>query len=165
MKDFEVVLPRRAIPQPQPAINPGGDCGPCCLAGIFGLSVSDVYARLNKDEQRGFSYMGMYYALYQAMSEGLATHIVADVPTWDRPASTMLFGNPGWCSNLAWFRYVTMAIQAGYYGLAAVAHDRTGPLSPTVGDHWVLICGARTRTVPAKMEGAWTSTLPKILKP
>lgn len=150
MREFETILCKRVIRQPIPALNPGGDCGPCCLAGLFGLSIEDIYERIKNEEKAGLSWLGMYYFLHQAVADRLVDFVITDVPSWQRSPSQMLFGNPGWCSNLQWFGYMTMAFQAGYYGLAAVAHDRTGPLSATVGDHWVLLCGARARFEPTQ---------------
>lgn len=43
-EQLELVLPRRVAPQPAPAIVPGGDCGPCCVAGVTGLDVDEAYA-------------------------------------------------------------------------------------------------------------------------
>ena len=46
---------------------------------------------------------------------------------------------------LAWFNYVRMGIDAGYYGLALVDFKRQG--GPDT-DHWVMLCGARTLPLP-----------------
>lgn len=151
MNPFEIVLSRRVIPQPIPMVHNGGDCGPCVLGGIFGLSVQQCYEQFKEfKEQTALSWLGMYYAVHRAMAEGFALHVISDVPTWDRPQSMMLFGCPSWNWNLQWFRYITMALQAGYYGIAAVAHDKTGPISRNPGDHWVMVCGARCYLTPIR---------------
>lgn len=49
----EVVLPRRAVPQPQPPVNPGGDCGACVFAGLTGLSFDTIYDRFLKEVPPG----------------------------------------------------------------------------------------------------------------
>ena len=49
--DETIILPRRVAPQPSPAIVPGGDCGACVLAGLFGITVADAYAMQDPDER------------------------------------------------------------------------------------------------------------------
>jgi hypothetical protein len=44
--------------------------------------------------------------------------------------------------SIYWFNYVRLAIDAGYYGVAQV--DFGGAGGPDT-NHWVLICGARTK--------------------
>lgn len=51
------------------------------------------------------------------------------------------FGQPGHFAYVAWFNYIRMAIDAGYYGVAMVNYAGTG--EPET-NHWLLICGART---------------------
>ncbi len=58
----------------------------------------------------------------------------------------MTYGTPSWEVPHEWFGYVTMAIDAGYYGLCSVSYDKKGPLVET--DHIVLICGVREVGVP-----------------
>ncbi len=72
---------------------------------------------------------------------GLADRML-DVPA-EWPATRYLhsFGSPSIHEYVAWFNYVRMAIDAGYYGLAQV--DFSGNEGPDT-NHWVLICGART---------------------
>lgn len=38
--ETEIVLSTKANPQPSPSIVKGGDCGFCCLSGIFNVSCS-----------------------------------------------------------------------------------------------------------------------------
>lgn len=136
----ETVLPRRVVPQPVPDLHPGGDCGACVLGGALGLGAAEVYSRL---ESKGITHKGeMQRLLRVAVWRGLADRMIetsaefrGDSRHW--PA----FGAPAFMESLAWFNYVRMAIDAGYYGLAMVDFKRGG--GPDT-DHWVLICGART---------------------
>jgi hypothetical protein len=88
-------------------------------------------------------------ALYTAESRGIVDRVIADVPVWPwrihEPFAEWGF-HAGFMS-LAWFRYVNMAIDAGYYALALVDIDKKGPFGGGT-DHWVMICGARVRHVP-----------------
>lgn len=157
------VLPRRVVPQPLPEVHPGGDCGACVLGGLMGLDVAEVYRRYGEHDEdgapRAFSYLTMERALWKAEQEGRLDRLITDVPLWpDRSARLLPWGLPGWCQNLAWFRYVRMAIDAGYYGIANVVHAKSGPLG--VPDHWVLLVGARVRTERRTTDAGtdyWTS--------
>lgn len=146
----EVVLPRRAIPQPTPVISPhGGDCGPCALGGVLGWSSPrDVYDRLREGETKAFTWWDMRHAVATAGWQGLIDRSIGDVPLWpfERHPGHLCFGLTGAMMSDAWFRYVRLAIDAGYYGLAQVDQSREGPESET--DHYVVIAGARFVFVP-----------------
>jgi len=137
-------LPRRAVPQPKPAINQGGDCGGCVLAGLLDLSVKDVYEMFRAGGHKSFSR----YEMVEAVESALWTHelldrVITDIPHWIALPNSQIWGHPGWAQNLAWFNYIRMAIDAGYYGIASITYNKQGP--PTESDHVVLICGARER--------------------
>lgn len=144
MTNFSVVLSRRVAHQPKPHIHPGGDCGGCVLAGMLGLAVPEAYQRLAP------RHVGDWYAMRQALWDALATglldRIVVDIPLW--PASSfevaLAFGYPGTMQAQAWWRYLVMALDAGYYAAALVDHSREGGET----DHWVLLCGARSSCPP-----------------
>lgn len=135
----EVVLPRRAVPQPRPAVCAGGDCGACCLGGLLGLPIPAVYHRLRKDAE-AFTFHDMRQALWSA--GGMLDRIVEETPIWVPcrwPRAP--WGIPGPDLVPHWFGYLRMAVDAGYYGLAEVHHAGGG--YPEETDHWVLLCGAR----------------------
>jgi hypothetical protein len=138
-----VVLPRRVLRQPSPPLNPGGDCGPCCLGGLVGLSVPAVYAELADDKVTGMSYAAMRQALWKAHGAGLLDRLIDDHPLWiaGRYEAHLTWGVPSWTQNLAWFHYVRMALEAGYYALAQVVHSRGG--AAYAPDHWIMLVGAR----------------------
>jgi hypothetical protein len=142
----ETVLPRRAVRQPRPMLNPRGDCAACCLAGVLGWSdVGRVYAEI-QGEVRAPSWEITRRNLWTAYSRGLVDRIIDTVPIWPEYASQMQRGMPAVASASEWFGYVRMAVEAGYYGLAEIAFSKS-PTDPT--DHEVLICGAREIRVPA----------------
>lgn len=138
---YEVVLPRRVLRQPVPSLVPGGDCGACVLAGLTGrASVQDVYDARSKGEPKPISYWDMRQALIEDVPERL-DRTCTNVAFWvsDSFVEISPFGFPATCQAQAWFAYVRMAIDAGYYAVANVASTRNGKDT----DHWVLICGVR----------------------
>ena len=48
----EIVRPQRALPQPKPGVASGGDCWACVIGGMTGLSVSEVYEKLNEGHKK-----------------------------------------------------------------------------------------------------------------
>lgn len=138
----EVVLPRRVIPQPTPLVVPAGDCGACVLGGVFGLSVEETYAKLHDGKRETFDHNHMYSALHQAKYLGLVDRIITEAPMWPPPHESMrTFGSPSWTQALAWFAYLRMGMDAGYYAFARVNHAKQGPWQSP--DHWVLLVGVR----------------------
>jgi len=138
----EVVLPRRVREQPTPNLNPGGDCGPCCLAGVLGWTVPEVYERLRKGQVGTIGYADMQTVLHR---DDLFDRKLTEAPLcWETYEIQRAFGQQAHHQGMAWFSYVRMAVDAGYYGIANVDHARGGPLGRGP-DHWVLVCGARLR--------------------
>lgn len=148
-----VILPRRVLPQPKPAISPGGDCAACSLGGLLGfLSVQEVYEKFSSGLARGTTWSEARDRLYEAKAEGLIDRLVTDVPVWPPEwQAKMTWGLPGWSMSLEWFAYMTMAFDAGYYGLTSISHKGLGPVTHT--DHSVLLCGVREREEPVIVEG------------
>lgn len=142
---FEVVLSRRVHPQPQPHIVRGGDCGACVLGGVLEKPVEFIYDTL-KGKRESIDFWEMSRMLRVAQSNDFADRIIDD-PVEFRPHMTgggfAPFGAPAYLSAHEWHKYVQMAIDAGYYGLAQVDYGRKG-LEGQGTDHWVLICGARS---------------------
>lgn len=149
MREWETVLPRRVQRQPLPFLHPGGDCGACCLAGILDVPVPQAYDLAFHDPADRVSVgsgPGMRAALDRLEREGLLDRVQTDVPYWHEPDSFAWFGACGWQSSDAWFRYIRMALDAGYYAIAPVTHGHDGPVADV--DHVVLIVGARFRWMP-----------------
>lgn len=155
MKDGDVtdllLLPRRVVHQPTPEVHPGGDCGACVLAGLLGMSVPDVYDKIQRPMTTGwqgpasFSRKGIVNGLEYARQEGLVEDVLSETPRWHQKWDEWSeWGDPGWVQSGPWRSYVRLGMQAGYYAVANVRFDKDGPLKGN-SDHWVLLCGARTR--------------------
>ena len=138
---MQIVLPLRVTKQPTPAVYPGGDCGPCALAGLTDLTVREVYEDLiGKIAPPHFE--AMRHILLQGQITGMFDRVIVDPATFQLPLWLQSWGSAAHLSASAWFHYVLMAVDAGYYGLAMVRLDRSGVHSAGP-DHWVMICGAR----------------------
>lgn len=148
----DVILPLRVVPQPVPKLHDAGDCGPCVLAGLLGTTPKDVYDRQGKVAP--LSWWEMRQMLYDCKSEGLFDRIVTNPPSWPQEAisSIACWGCPSTLQSLAWFEYIRMALDAGYYAIALVDFEKGG-LHGHGPNHWVLICGARM-VYPASGSGA-----------
>lgn len=146
----EVLLPLRAVPQPEPFVVKGGDCCACVLAGVVGSSVEHVYDEFCNGQREALCRNDFEAALHTAQAKGYIDRMIVDVPIWLQRRSYLPFGNAGHLSSREWFAYVRMAIDAGYYGIASVDFARKGVGStvPPETDHVVLICGARTLNTP-----------------
>lgn len=151
-----MILPLRVTPQPKPPIWEGGDCGACVLSGLLGIDVSAVYAKY-RPEKQPFSWITMRQALWDAHSEGLIERFTDRVPFWPDVEAVRTFGDPGWMAGPYWFDWVSMGIDAGYYGLANVVMEGGGV--NRLPDHWLMICGWREVDVPGRTPnaGTWVS--------
>ncbi len=146
----EVVLPRRVAKQPTPNLNQGGDCGPCVLAGILGRSSPKaVYDEHFDGKPCSLGYGEMQRLLRVHRSSKDLDRIIEHPPNWlggggEYSAWLGSFGWAAWRMHEPWFRYVQMAFEAGYYGLAQVDSTKTGGDANGGTDHWILLCGARS---------------------
>jgi hypothetical protein len=138
----EVILPRRTVPQPRPFIVPQGDCGACVAGGLLDVPVIDVYDGLAKQGRACLQRENMIDLLWRCEKEGALDRVVVDVPSWPVGERWQTFGAGARRQWQAWARYVRLALDAGYYGLAEV--DMTGGGIEGDGpNHWVLVCGWR----------------------
>ncbi|MEN6550030.1 MAG: hypothetical protein ABFE07_28645 [Armatimonadia bacterium] len=156
----EIVLSRRALAQPSPGIVPGGDCGACCLAGALAITIERAYDLQDKDHRAkdkpeqpyAFGWSAMSWALKNAgWGENDLVEAVFDaVPLWVHAYNSpiMQHGLPGHMMNGTWWEYLCMALRGGHYGFCSICAEGKGPLAPD--DHWVLVCGARSRPEPMK---------------
>lgn len=155
-----IVLPRRVIPQPPTHINPGGDCAACVLGGLLGMStIEAVYARFKEPLT---NWWGFRTSLYEAQGNGDIDRIIDDPPIWPVREALATFGSPAHCQSLAWFKYIRMGLEAGYYATTGVSFGRTGPLGHG-SDHKILIVGARERREPHPSVEGCTSIYNEIL--
>lgn len=142
------ILPLQVLPQPEPAVYDGGDCGACVLGGLLPPDYHDVTLvyTVCKGDTKSFSYSAMTHSLFEAQARGLIEDFIHRVPFWNRPEAFMQYGTVGWMVANEWFDYIKIALLAGYYGLAPVdSFGRGGEI-----DHWVLIKGFRVREIPVK---------------
>ena len=156
MPHLEVVLPLRPLPQPVPPLNPGGDCGPCVLGGLFGLSVEQVYERFYRPafgaKIRPYRFSDLQYAARVAFHKyGLVDRVVEGCPPEIVGKPNLFFVdsskfNGNIYSDLWWTQLLT-ALDAGYYAITMINHAGHGRGEPI--DHTVLICGARVVEVSA----------------
>lgn len=146
-------LNRRAIPQPKPAKHKGGDCSACVLGGLLNLTLDEVYATFCDGAPTALSRFEMVAALEDAMwKHRLLDRVISDIPRFDPLPHTHIWGQPGWGQNISWYNYVRMAVDAGYYGIASIVYEKTGP--PAASNHVVLICGTREREEPIGKVGS-----------
>lgn len=148
----EVVLPRRVVPQPTPFVVTLGDCGACVLGGALGISIERVYDEL-KGKRETIERGEMQRLLRVASSRGLAGRLIEHSAEWPDGGFHPMrpWGRAAHYEHLAWFSYVRMAIDAGYYGIAQVDFQRNGGQPHGGPNHWVMICGAR-HTAPGNGE-------------
>ena len=137
-------LPSAPTRQPSPAMNKGGDCGPCCIAGVAGISVQRVYDAAGKIDD--LSFFSLPKVIEKLGLASLPPMTVQDWPREPRPCQ-QVFGAPAHMFSMEWFDEAEKRLRAGYYGFAAVdSRKRKGFES----DHWVLIRGAR-ETFPERV--------------
>jgi len=157
----EIILPRRVVPQPVPFISPAGDCSGCALSGLLGLTgPAEVYARWPEeasirkpeDKPRSLSWYNVRQVIRTASGEGLIQDYLDDMPIWIPNHGEGYYGAPGFLVALQWYRYLRMALQAGYYALANVVHGKTAP--KTQPDHVVMLVGARCRWEEGPIPGS-----------
>ncbi len=142
------ILPLKALPQPQPSIYEGGDCGACVLGGLLPPDYHNVPAvyEVCREDLEAFSHSTMTDSLFNAKAHGLIEDFIYTVPIWPHPGAYMMWGSTGWSMSGEWFDYIKVAILAGYYALAPV--DAFGKGIDV--DHWVMIKGYRIREIPIK---------------
>lgn len=172
----EVILPRRAAPQPVPHLNSKGDCGPCCLASVIGETPQQIYASYFNSVPQGLTYYDLSVVLQAALREKKLDRLVLEHPQWSVSLNQQVFGSPAWLVSKEWFAWVRMALDAGYYAFALVSMDQRGPV--VLPDHYMLICGAREVEVSATLwveeilvscpagfpEGRWFEARPFLMR-
>lgn len=141
----QIILPRRAIPQPVPHIAPAGDCVACCIGGLLDISVqAATELDLREPEEDPRSPVGVHAFLSRLVRDGELEHVVLDAPSWPSvwPKADPPWGRCAWYQALPWWNYARALMAGGYYGIAYVNHAQKGPLEET--DHMVLFVGARS---------------------
>lgn len=128
-------------------INPGGDCGPCCLAGVTFMDVKAIYENYFHRID-GVSYGDMISACYKLYWDlkikAVDNKLVAEHKIQDPEYAT--FGNPSWENFNNWFKHVIQKTSTGWVGIAQVHQDgkAAGDLKHQFyTNHWVLIIGGQ----------------------
>jgi hypothetical protein len=129
-------------------LNPGGDCGPACLAGLTGYSVQEIYDLCFRGKIDGTCYDHMYAACWKLYSENKFTWIDTELPTDSRSIhhEFQRFGKPSWENFREWTKkahYMTRS--AGCAGIVQINMfgdafgDRKHQLAT---NHWALVVDA-----------------------
>ena len=114
---------------------------------MLGIAVVDAYGFRRDREVSAFSWSEMNAALWRTQAHGLIDRLVDDVPRWMVSDAVRTYGDLATQQSIGWFRYVTMALDGGCYGICSVDSERRGPRAGTI-DHWVMLVGARRVEVP-----------------
>jgi len=157
-----VSLPRRPPKNPQPCINPVGDCGACVLAGVMGFSVEQAYEEHESgyygrgpldptpareiEKRSAFSYHSMRSTLNRLHADGRLDRAILDTPVWLLGANVEMngsFGPHAGVQSMEVERYWLAMFDAGYYGITQVVMHGGG-IEKSI-DHWVMLCGYRQR--------------------
>ncbi len=117
-------------------INPDGDCGPCCIAPLLGLTVKEVY-----DKQEHINSMSYDAIIKMLHREGAyfenylpPDQFVDNNPQW------FTFGKPSWWNFIRWFELSKRRLHGGLVGIAQVNMRGLAHIEDYT-DHWVLIYG------------------------
>jgi hypothetical protein len=156
MNDFQTVLPKRVVQQPRPRIFKGGDCGACVLAGLVGFTVEEIYTEIYEqeiDSVQAPSWLCMIKYLTKLYYDKELDRLITDVPFWPSSNAQRTFGDGFVRQGYEWFKYVIMALDAGYYGIMNYSMAGGGPYSSP--DHYVLLCGARSKSRKIKGKSGW----------
>jgi hypothetical protein len=140
-----VELPFRVVKQPTPEMHKGGDCGACVLAGLLGLTLEEVYAKLHrKGEPHHFGYETMCEALRRAYYDlKLIDRYITRTPHWPQWDAQRAWGDVSWTQQMEWREWLQLAFDAGYVALAQVKCIPEPMMFDT--DHWVMYCGTRLK--------------------
>lgn len=155
MREFEIVLPKRVVPQPRPRIYKGGDCSACVLAGLIGYTVEEIYTEVYEqdlDQPKPLCWPEMALRLNRLYYKKELDRLIDSIPIWPTDDAMRSFGDGFAAQGHRWFKYVTMALDAGYYGI--MMYNLQGDLSQ-MPNHFVLVCGARVRGRKIRNKAAW----------
>ena len=133
--------------KPHAGINHGGDCGPCCLAGITGMTVREVYDICFNGTVDGTSYEDVYEACWKLKIGKHIRYFHNQLPLSMKHLEPRYqpFGNPSWENFNEWLSNAISQLKQGYVGLANVNMDGKAPgdlRHQWMTNHWVLIVGA-----------------------
>lgn len=131
----EIKHKHRALPHA--GINPDGDCGPACLAGIMGKSIREIYDLFGQ-VKNGLSYDHCIKFLFRNHI-WYENHLPSD-PYIDENPEWFNYGKPSHHNFIRWFDLSKRRLNAGLVGMAQV-NARGKANIEDFQDHWVLIYG------------------------
>lgn len=126
----------------QKGINPMGDCGPCCLSGVTGVPVQQVYDDFGKID--GMTYDCMLKMCWYYVSHRHLHHVMNDLPDagdYLCHPRWMTYGRPSWMNEYNWMNHVSASLAGGYIGIAPVNLHGRALQEQMHSNHWVLIVG------------------------
>lgn len=149
MRVPDIVLPRRVFHQPDPHLNPGGDCGACVLGGLTNRDPKRIYDELFSGKPVSVNYHMMHQALRDMYWRGLLDRILLESPVWfqDFGGDQMAWGLHGNLQSVHWVEYLRLGFDSGHYAVANVDTLKGGPFGRGP-NHWVLLCGLREVEIP-----------------
>jgi hypothetical protein len=122
------------------------------------MTVEEVYEL--KGERKPFCYPTMISALNALYYDGRLDRLVTKVPFWPSGDAMRIWGDTAQLQSTHWFEWLTMALEAGYYGLM---HYRMDGDPTQLPDHFVMVVGVRVwhDPIPGKVNdagepNAWT---------
>jgi hypothetical protein len=125
---------------------------------LTGLTVQEIYDI--KGEVRSFCHPTVQDVLGRLYWDGHLDRLITKVPYWSSGDAMRIWGDTAVLQADHWFAWVTMALEAGYYGLMHYNMDGNPGQLP---DHFVMVCGARVwhDPIPGKLNdkgepNAWT---------
>lgn len=129
---------------PQQGINPKGDCGPCCMAGIIGVPVAKIYEMLGRID--GMTYFCMVDLCQKLQTEGFISewdNKLLEKAEWESEPWVNTFGRPAWMNCFPWTNHVSAKLHSGWVGLAMVNMRGQALTDNMTANHWVLIVGCK----------------------
>lgn len=120
--------------QPVPAISNGGDCGACCLSGVTGKSIDEIYEL--KGEVGALSYFDVKNVLAK-----IPGHLIEGFPEAEELHRGLHhFGMPSVANSHNWFNRLKWMIDGDFVGFAQINYKNEGNVNFET-DHWVLLVG------------------------
>ena len=162
--DYKITNKIKPIKQPKPRINPGGDCGACCLVGLIDWNKEDIpklYKSILRDyyggKKREIGAIDWYDLKEKANNylhweKGLISPIMIDRPNIAKLEENEIYFNQHhtlpWLSDELWVQMVKTYLEAGYIGMTTINFDGEYNQEKMKGtNHWVLINGLKQKWI------------------
>ena len=121
----------------QQGINKMGDCGQCCLAGITGKSVKEIYD--SQERIDGLSYFTMLSLIKKLglIYDNKLPHL-DDWRKKDGNEEWQTFGLPSYILSYEWLQNGYTKIKCGWIGLCLINFSGNA-IDDEFADHWVIV--------------------------